>query len=306
MKVNYFKNISLYMGVLSSGVFGLEYQRRQSIMRSRKDNSLSQNIKPSVAATHRFFDGSNSFEVAMPVGKPSCHCNETIPSEFRLPKLHNGKDYTIYDTKMDKVYGKDPEAFEELFKQHVAEYNNLSGSIIHFPSGTKHVYRSAMLAYSPETLKELMKERAVTTVFHLSNKKTVNQKAWTNKEKEHFFSLGGKPENYIHILDFDYIFNDEDELIGGQKKVAEIIQQIEKSEGNVLIHCLGGEHKTELIFEVMQKCYNHVPMENIIARYKCHTAWSTDPATKSGYKQNNVDFIQEYPSELLDRVMTKP
>jgi hypothetical protein len=280
MKFTQLRKIGMFMGVLG-GSSALYYRRKQL-------NQDKGNLQPT-SGKLGFFDKSN------------CHCNETIPPEFRLPRVLSGKDYTLYDPKMDAVYGKEPLVFEELFKQHVADYNNISGSIIHFPSGNKHVYRSAMLAYSPETLKELMQERGVTTIFHLSNKKTVNQKAWTDKEKEYFFSQGGKPENYIHILDFDYVFNDEDELFGGQKKVAEIIRQIEKSEGNVLIHCLGGEHKTELIFEIMQKHYNHVPMDNIITRYKCHTAWSADHKLKSGYKQNNVDFIQDYPSELLNK-----
>jgi hypothetical protein len=230
-----------------------------------------------------------------------CGCNNTIPAELRLPKIRSGKDWTIYDTNMDQYYGKQPEVFEALFKKHVADFNNISGSVIYFPSGKKDIYRSAMLAYSPDTLKELMEERGVKTVFHLSNKKTVDQQAWTQKEKEYFLSLGGKLENYVHIKDFDYLFNDEDELYSGQQKVAEIIEQIEKSEGNVVIHCLGGEHKTELIFEVMQKHYNHLKMDNITERYKCHTAWQPDPLAKSGFKQNNLDFIRDFPGELLEK-----
>lgn len=232
-------------------------------------------------------------------------CNDTIPESLRLPKIHSGKDYTVYEDKMDAVYGKQPEVFEDLFKKHVAEYNNISGSVIHFPSGDKHVYRSAMLAFSPDTLQELVTERNVKTIIHLSNKKTVNQALWTHKEKAIFIQLGGKLQNYIHIKDFDYIFNDDDELTSGKEKVAEIIHLIEKCEGNVLIHCLGGEHKTGLIFEIMQKCYNRVGMENITERYKCHTAWSADPAIKSGYKQNNIDFIRSYPCKLLQANIEK-
>lgn len=231
--------------------------------------------------------------------------NDTIPAKLRLAKIRSGTDYTVYETTMDETYGKQPERFEELFKQHVAKYNNISGSIIHFPSGKKDVYRSAMLAYSPETLKELIQERGVKSIFHLSNKPTVDQKAWTEKEKQEFIKLGGKPANYFHIKDFDYVFNDDDELINGQNKVTEIINQIEQCEGNVLIHCLGGEHKTELIFEIMQKCYNHVDMDNITVRYKAHTAWSPNPNIKNGYKQNNLDFIRSFPCELLDKPISR-
>lgn len=235
-----------------------------------------------------------------PKRKPICGCNDTIPDSLRLPKIRSGTDYTEYETKMDDAYGKNLALFEELFKEHVAKYNNISGSKIKFPSGQKEVYRSAMLAYSPDTLKELVQERNVRTIIHLSNKPTVDQQAWTQREKLIFQELGGKLENYIHVLDFDYIFNDDDELQGGQKKVVDIIHLIEKSEGNVLIHCLGGEHKTEIVFEIMQKNYNHVDMENIRTRYKCHTAWSADPSVKSGYKQNNVDFIESFPEALLN------
>jgi len=234
------------------------------------------------------------------VHNPSfANCNSTIPDHLRLPKISSGKDYTVYQEKVENAYYNDPKLFEELFKLQVAEYNNISGSVIHFPSGPKHVYRSAMLAYSPDTIAELMQERDVKAIFHLSNKKTVDQKAWTSAEKEIFESLGGRLENYIHVLDFDYAFKTAEDVKNGQRKVAEIIFQIGNTEGNIAIHCLGGEHKTELIFEVMQKCYNKVGMDNIIERYKCHTAWSDLPNALHGYKAENVDFIRDFPCELL-------
>jgi len=232
-------------------------------------------------------------------GEGFAKCNDTIPEELRLPKVRSGVDYTIYETVMDDAFVNDRKLFEELFAEHVQKFNNISGSVIHFPKGEKHVYRSAMLAYSPDTIKELMKERGVSSIFHLSNTDIVDQVAWTEKEKSLFREFGGVDENYHHIMGFSYknAFEDSEELLKVRKKVADIIHLIEGKPGNVLIHCLGGEHKTGLIFEIMQKCYNFVPMDNIIERYKCHTAY--DVVNPTGYKQANVDFIASYPCEML-------
>src|SRR5579871_4699724 len=74
---------------------------------------------------------------AMTSIQPEVGGNATIPLHLRLPKIRAGSDYAVYETAMDKVYKKNPAAFEALLKEHVARYNNISGSVIHFPSGDK-------------------------------------------------------------------------------------------------------------------------------------------------------------------------
>ena len=81
-------------------------------------------------------------------------------------------------------------------------------------------------------------------------------------------------------------------------KIASIIRLVASSDGAVLIHCLGGEHRTSLVFEVMQKCVNKIGISNIIQRYKCHTGWTK--VNKWGFRQQDVDFIQSFPCGLID------
>src|ERR1700730_12131262 len=50
-----------------------------------------------------FFGAKNSGESEST--NTACRgCNDTIPAALRLPKIHSGKDYTVYETKMDEPY----------------------------------------------------------------------------------------------------------------------------------------------------------------------------------------------------------
>lgn len=226
-------------------------------------------------------------------------CSDTIPKAFRVDPLKSARDYTVYNAELSKAYAENRILFESLMKLHVTNYANLSGSRIEFPVSSKVIYRSSMLAFSPHVINELVNTRNVQSILHLSNSKMVDQEYWTSSEKVAFHKSGGNLDNYVHILGFDYNYKRESELQEVRSKVAEIIRKIEMMPGNVLIHCLGGEHRTELVFEVLQKCYNKIPMSNILKRYLCHTGSPNGEQKSNGYKQENIDFIKFFPCEIL-------
>jgi hypothetical protein len=228
-----------------------------------------------------------------------CDCQSTLPYALRLEKLCHGTSYTQYEKEIGEAFHKDKALFEQLFKLHIAKYSNISGSIINFKNSSKEVYRSAILSENLALLSELVKKRGVTSIVVLTNSKIFNIIPLINKERDFFTVLGGKQFN--HILDFhcDFDFNNKDEVTLAEGKVTKIINLIANTDGNVLIHCLGGEHKTELVFEVMQKCLNKVDTDNIVQRYKCHTGW-VNIANPGGFRENNVNFILDFPCALIN------
>lgn len=219
-------------------------------------------------------------------------CGATIPKELRLEKLHFGTAYTQYEDVFIGVPKNDP-LFEQLFKLHVAKFNNISGSIVKFKNTKKEVYRSAILSENIALLSELVKKRNVKTIVVLTSSNIFNITPWLDKERSIFAALGGA--QFLHILDFD----SNSEVSQNNTTIASIIKLIANANGNVLIHCLGGEHKTELVFEAMQKCLNKVDTDNIIQRYKCHTGW-VDSTNTGGFRENNVNFILDFPCVLIN------
>ena len=225
-------------------------------------------------------------------------CGSTIPNNLRLEKLCYGTGYTQYEKEIGEAFHKDKVLFEQLFKLHIAKYSNTSGSIVNFKNSPKEVYRSAILSENLALLSELVKKRDIKSIVVLTNSKIFNITPLINKEREFFTVLGGKQFN--HILDFncDFDFNNSVEVQLAQEKVVNIIKLIANTEGNVLIHCLGGEHRSEVVFEVIQRCINKLDMNNITERYKCHTGWESK-TTKGNFRQENLDFIRDFPCELL-------
>jgi len=226
------------------------------------------------------------------------NCGSTIPNNLRLEELHYGTGYTQYEKEIGEAFHKDKVLFEQLFKLHVAKYSNISGSIVNFKDSPKKIYRSAILSENLALLSELVKKKDVKSIVVLTNSKIFDITPLINKEQEFFSVLGGKQFNHILNFDCDFDFKDSNEVQKAQIKVTSIIKLIANTEGNVLIHCLGGEHRSEVVFEVMQRCLNKLDMDNIIGRYKCHTGWENESSI-GNFRQENIDFIWDFPCELL-------
>jgi len=68
--------------------------------------------------------------------------------------------------------------------------------------------------------------------------------------------------------------------------------------GNILIHCGGGMHRTGMVIGVLQKVINGLSMEEIAKTYRYHVGYKGKDKP-GGFEQGNLDFIAEFPAELL-------
>jgi len=69
-------------------------------------------------------------------------------------------------------------------------------------------------------------------------------------------------------------------------------------EGNVLLHCGGGMHRTGMLYGVLQRCLNKTPTDEIERGYKAHVAYSSEQEP-GGYEPLNLRFIEEFDCGLL-------
>jgi len=224
-------------------------------------------------------------------------CSKFLPQQSPLSVVEGCTDFTAYEPELGvAIDNNDMETFEILMRFHVGRYNNLGGIIAKFPSGIKTIYRSAMLSEDPKCLWNLVKQRDVTNIINVYKEKHFDMTPWIKREKDLFRIAGGK--NYLHFdnLDYKYKTPKQKELLVDQ--VTEIIHAIENSEGNIVIHCLGGEHLTSIVFGTICKCFNEIPMESIIEEYKCHAVWESENKP-GGYVEKNVEFIRDFPCAKL-------
>jgi hypothetical protein len=70
------------------------------------------------------------------------------------------------------------------------------------------------------------------------------------------------------------------------------------AQGNVLLHCGGGMHRTGMVVGVIERCLNNAPMAEIEAGYKNHVAWRS-PSDPGGFEAENLHFIAEFDCALL-------
>ncbi len=68
--------------------------------------------------------------------------------------------------------------------------------------------------------------------------------------------------------------------------------------GNILVHCGGGMHRTGMVIAVLQKVINGTSMEEIKKSYSYHVGYK-NKANPGGFEQGNLDFIAEFPPNLL-------
>jgi hypothetical protein len=220
-------------------------------------------------------------------------CSKFLFQQPTIPLVESCTDFTAYEPEIAvAIDNNDMETFEILMRFHVGRYNNLGGIVVKFPSGIKTIYRSAMLSEDPKCLWNLVKQRNVMNIVNVYREKYFDMTPWIKREKDLFRIAGGK--NYLHFdnLDYNYKTPEQKDLLINQ--VAEIIHTIEQLEGNVVIHCLGGEHLTSIVFGTIGKCFNKVPIESIIQEYKCHSVWESDDKP-GGYIEKNVEFIRDFP-----------
>ena len=219
-----------------------------------------------------------------------------IPSPL-LPTSCNGIK-ELPQKQIGYYYQHDFEKFKEFNLKITEENNNIGGGVFNFLSGKKVVYRSSILNENPKCLEELTKEKGVETVIYLYFGNYIDEKEIPYQEEIMFKKFGGK--FYINTLNFDDFMTQEPKDSSSRNKLmASIIKYIEASPGNVLIHCLGGMHRTGLIYGILQKCVQKTPMNEIIKTYNKHVGYKNadNPGTYSKY---DIQSIEDYPCDDLN------
>jgi len=118
----------------------------------------------------------------------------------------------------------------------------------------------------------------------------------TSKEQKIFKKVGGT--FYVHSLGFSdrpWKYADKKLLYN---HITLIVKLIKNTSGNILIHCLGGMHRTGVIFAVIQKCYNQISLEKLTENYKCHVDWKNE-TDQGKYYPWDIETIKDFPCEML-------
>jgi len=224
-------------------------------------------------------------------------CSRQTPARFQLEKPSVCDDRVIWRYDMEEMAKKDHALFEKEVESNARLTSNMGGAKFTFPSGVeKKVFRSSFMAGKKECLAHLIKKEEVHTMMNYYQGSLKSGEPLSSEEKDLFSELGGKL--YVRSLNYQYDFKKmpKEKIMD---KVAEIIRTIEYAPGNVLIHCYGGIHRTGVVFGVMQKCLNKIPVEDVLNEYKCHVAWE-DETKPGGYEIDNEVVIREFPCERLN------
>jgi len=72
-------------------------------------------------------------------------------------------------------------------------------------------------------------------------------------------------------------------------------------EGNILVHCGGGMHRTGMIIGIIRKAFSDATMEEIIDNYRFHVGYKDEQFT-GGAEPLNIKFIQEFDTSLIQNL----
>ena len=223
-------------------------------------------------------------------------CSNLAPERVRAPKVRGCDDSVYWDYALAGSRASDPALFEKTIVAELTEHQNMGGARFRFPSGIeKTVYRGSFLTANLACLDGLVKERDVRSVVNLYRGELQSHLELAGQEARAFEAFGGRA--YIQVLNYDYrLEHQAKETLF--RRVAEIARLVEAAPGDVMIHCFGGMHRTGVLFGVLQKCVNRVPIEQVLAEYRCHTDWQS-AERPGGASQENELALREFPCELL-------
>ncbi len=215
-------------------------------------------------------------------------CEQNFPHTLQLDALENCDQNPL---TLNTDLNVDSPEFDNLLADSALSHNNLGGAIINFTQNLrKSVYRSAVLSASPLCLQELVKKRHVSTIINLYEQAHSYKDELILLEQKIFQANGG--EHYVRILNLriDKLENHA----SFHKKITTVLKYIQADEGNVLVHCLAGEHLTGVVFGVLQKCYNKLPINVIEENAECHMGKSLNSYTKKSH-DDTLTLIKEFP-----------
>jgi len=230
------------------------------------------------------------------VQSPSFRCDIKTP-KYKIEAVEGCSDRVVWNEELDQIRKTDPAKFDAMVAEQVTRDTNFGATRIKVgKKSEKEIYRSSFTNKSPLCLENLVKKRKVTTIINLYSGEIPNNIQMTQEESSLFQKDGGK--QYLRILNYDYRMPDEAAQKAIYEKVKEVVSLVKQAPDNVLMHCYGGQHRTGIIFGIIQKCLNRIPIDEVIAEYRCHTAYES-PEHPGGAKPENERAIREFPCKTL-------
>lgn len=197
---------------------------------------------------------------------------DTFPCESHFPRaiqVNTVPECNEAKTHLPNSRNQLDQSFNFELYTHALGHDNLGGiKLQRHNHPPKVIYRSGVLSSSPLCLKNLAKIGQIKTIVNLLSSEYGYEKEQGKLEESIFNDLGG--QNYIQILNFHISTHStkvDQELF---QRIKDIILQIINLNGNVLVHCIIGEHNTGVIMGVIEKCYQHLPMDDIAKSTRCH------------------------------------
>jgi len=241
-----------------------------------------------------FFYGP--YSEAKDPSKTPFRCDIAKPA-LTAGKLSSCSDSVAWSYGLDEIRKSNPELFEKTVQEQVAANPNVGSGVFTLPDGTKKtIYRSSFLSNAPACIKELVSKGGVRSVVNLYNMGDLESHTQLSIDEKAQFQKAGA-QVYTDILNYQYKFKEvkKERIID---KVAEIVSVVQSVPGNVLMHCYGGMHRTGLVFAVMQKCFNKVPLAQVLNEYHCHVAYENEERA-GGRSKDNEEVIRDFPCDKL-------
>jgi len=192
--------------------------------------------------------------------------------------------------RLEALYASDRLRFREALTDFVTRYNNLGSTRIDFPGAPKTVFRSSILSRNPACLEQLVKDEGVRTIVNLYSGDLIQEGLLAAEEADAFTHFGGL--SYIRILGLSDYPTGTQTLADIQARIATAIGLIRAAPGNVLVHCVGGIHRTGEVYGVLQKCFNRAPMAAVTTEYLRHAGGTTQGNPE--YRAVDLDIIRSF------------
>lgn len=216
--------------------------------------------------------------------------NDRVAELTACSRLPATDEFIRANHGLEALYRTDRPRFRAALTDFVTRHNNLGGTRIEFARAPKQVFRASILARNPACLEQLVKRGGVRTIVNLYSGDLIPESALAAEEADAFVRFGGL--SYIRMLGLSDYPTPTESIADIQARIASAIELIRAAPGNVLVHCVGGIHRTGEVYGVLQKCFNHLSMEAIANEYVQHAGGATDGNPE--YRAVDVDIIRSF------------
>jgi hypothetical protein len=156
----------------------------------------------------------------------------------------------------------------------------------------KKLYRGSFLTFHPKCIKALVDKSNKLTVVNIYSG-SVNLASDLSELERREFKLFGVAD-YLYFQDFHTTSSDHE--------IVTLIEILNRLPGDIYLHCFGGIHKTGLLFGVIQKCINKLPIDTVIEEYRCHASYQSPHAVGSSRKYDE-DRLKNFDCSILQSIL---